>query len=318
MECPLCEKSCDLIESGWRDSVFTKKCLYANIFEIEKELLNRVTTKDEDIERDKISNMIFSDLLTHRKERGNRFYFSRSNDDTLYQVSSDAVLINASVLLKNYPEWMLDIYDIVLLNLYNLEQGRPIGVLEYRSSTLRRVFLANNDDDLLEMQDALIEYGYLVKRNGIMYFTKLGLERIKELIQDDEGSRTVFIAMAFNETDEIYKALAVAIMEAGFNPIRIDQVEHNNQIMPEIFGQIRKCRFLVMDLTIPNYGAYYEAGIARGMGKETILTCRSDIFNSEEREKRPHFDVAQQSTVLWNDYDDLKDMLIKRIESTID
>ena len=71
-----------------------------------------------------------------------------------------------------------------------------------------------------------------------------------------------------------------------------------------------------MDCSFPNYGAYYEAGIAAGCGKEVIITCSDDKFHDENN--RPHFDIAQQSMVIWKDYDELKDKLINRIINTIE
>jgi hypothetical protein len=93
--------------------------------------------------------------------------------------------------------------------------------------------------------------------------------------------------------------------------------EHNNQIVPEILSEITKAQFLVVEISDPNYGAYYEAGIGVGKGKSVIFCCCRDHFDSSEKSERPHFDVAQQSTIVWNDYDDLKSKLTKRILATI-
>ena len=55
-----------------------------------------------------------------------------------------------------------------------------------------------------------------------------------------------------------------AIRQAGFEPRIIKDKEHNNYIMPEIFHEIKASKFVVVDITKPNYGAYYEAGYAQG------------------------------------------------------
>ena len=89
---------------------------------------------------------------------------------------------------------------------------------------------------------------------------------------------------------------------------------------------IRESRFLIMDISDPNYGAYYEAGYAEGLGKEVIISCRKSIYNkkymSEEEKKyerylKPHFDIAQKQTLLWEDYDDLSFQLKKWIKAII-
>ena len=95
----------------------------------------------------------------------------------------------------------------------------------------------------------------------------------------------------------------------------IRDVEHNNQIVPEIRSRIERCSFLVMDCTHPNLGAYYEAGIAVGLGKEVIICCSKESFESDD--SRPHFDIAQQSMIVWKDHDDLSERLTKRIKATV-
>lgn len=85
--------------------------------------------------------------------------------------------------------------------------------------------------------------------------------------------------------------------------------------MPEMFRLIRECRFLILEISDPNYGAYYEAGYALGLGKkEVIICCKEDVFNKEYKTKeekkyakylKPHFDIAQKQILVWKDYEDL-------------
>lgn len=122
--------------------------------------------------------------------------------------------------------------------------------------------------------------------------------------------------MSFSdETRDISQIFSESIKESGYTPMRIDQKEHNNQIVPEILHEISKSKFLVIDLTYPNYGAYYEAGYALGLGKEVIACCRKKEF--DDPKKKPHFDLYQKNMVVWTDLDDLKQRLIRRIEATI-
>lgn len=65
-----------------------------------------------------------------------------------------------------------------------------------------------------------------------------------------------------------------------------------------------------MDITYPNYEAYYEAGYAEALGKEVIICCRDVNF-------KPHFDIAQKSAIVWKDEDDLEERLYRRIEATV-
>ena len=72
-----------------------------------------------------------------------------------------------------------------------------------------------------------------------------------------------------------------------------------------------------MNVSFPNYGAYYEAGYAIGKGKQVIICCSAERFKDRNYRKRPHFDIAQKSMVIWNTREELVEKLKKRIEATV-
>ncbi|MES5929753.1 hypothetical protein QCI77_27825 [Bacillus cereus group sp. MG9] len=122
--------------------------------------------------------------------------------------------------------------------------------------------------------------------------------------------KKVFVAMSFNdELKELRKQLCEGIEANGFKPVIIDSKEHNNQIVPEIFYEIERAEFVIADLTHHKAGVYYEAGYAKGIGKQVIFTCRKDEF-----EKR-HFDVAQTNTIVWESEYELNRKLSSRVEA---
>lgn len=133
--------------------------------------------------------------------------------------------------------------------------------------------------------------------------------------------------MAFNDgTKCTREAIRQGIIDAGYSPEFIDEIIHNHQIMPEMFRLIRECRLLVLEISDPNFGAYYEAGYALGLGKEVIICCKSDVFSKKyetdeekkyERYMKPHFDIAQKQILVWQDKKDLAERLpewIKAVE----
>lgn len=154
-----------------------------------------------------------------------------------------------------------------------------------------------------------------------------GYQRVDELQKNNSKSKEVFVSMAFNEgTKQTREAIRSGIIDAGYSPEFIDEIIHNHQIMPEMFRLIRECRFLIMDVSDPNYGAYYEAGYALGLGKEVIISCKEEVFTKKyetEEEKRlekymkPHFDIAQKQLLIWKDYEDLTHKLSEWIKSII-
>ena len=67
---------------------------------------------------------------------------------------------------------------------------------------------------------------------------------------------------------------------------------------------IRDAKFVIVDLTHDNHGAYWEAGYAEGLGKPVIYVCKKDKFENEGT----HFDTNHYTTVLWsmNDVDSFR------------
>lgn len=104
-------------------------------------------------------------------------------------------------------------------------------------------------------------------------------------------------------------AIVDAIKSFNYDPMLIDNKEHNNQIVPEIYKEISDSIFVIADLTGQRGGVYYEAGYAVAKGKDLILCCKDG--------ENPHFDVAQINTIFWKDEQSLKDKLVRRIRATI-
>ncbi len=154
-----------------------------------------------------------------------------------------------------------------------------------------------------------------------------GWKRIEKYELDNANNKDVFISMSFgDETNDIRECIKEAVYNAGYNPVFIDEKIHNKQIVPEMLRLIRECKFLIIDITQPNYGAYYEAGYALGLGKEVIVGCSEEIFHkkyTDEEEKKyekylkPHFDIAQKQILVWNDLDDYKERLEEWIKALI-
>jgi hypothetical protein len=104
-----------------------------------------------------------------------------------------------------------------------------------------------------------------------------------------------FCAMWFADEVNILwtDCIQSAILDAGYEPLRIDGKQHNNKIDDEIIASIRQSKFVVSDLTGNRGGVYYEAGFAHGLGLPVIFMCR------ESQEDNPHFDIRQYNTIFW-------------------
>lgn len=121
--------------------------------------------------------------------------------------------------------------------------------------------------------------------------------------------------MPDNDLDQIRNAFKKAIKNAGYNPIVIDEVCHNDFIPLVIMEQIKNSSFLVQDLTYRNDGAIYEAGFAEGNGKPVIRCMRKNEFNNPQTS--PHFDYKQKNMIIWTTYEELSQRLETQIKETI-
>jgi hypothetical protein len=59
--------------------------------------------------------------------------------------------------------------------------------------------------------------------------------------------------------------------------------------------EIRSAKFLVADLSDENRGAYWEARLAEGLGKNVYYTCEASKFDAA----KTHFDTEHLLTVKW-------------------
>ena len=147
--------------------------------------------------------------------------------------------------------------------------------------------------------------------------TVTGYSRLAELKNVQTASIRAFVAMWFDESmDEAWEhGFSVAIRDAGYEPVRIDEKEHVNRIDDEIIAEIRRSRFVVADFTHGTDGArggvYYEAGFAHGLKIPVIFSCRKQEFESV------HFDTRQYNHIVWDTPKDLRERLVNRIAAVV-
>ena len=233
-----------------------------------------------------------------------------------------------------YPKTFAEKIDLILTKLADMSEydGAYISVDE---AMLERLFFCKERvcksvkegcDKKVQVKyilDFLTENKYVEETgNSTIQLLPKGLERIYELRKSQTNNRNVFVSMAFNEgTLQTREAIRKAIVDSEYSPEFIDEIIHNKQIVPEMFRLIRECRFLILDISDPNYGAYYEAGYALGLGKEVIICCSEEVFTkdfgSESKYRKPHFDIAQKQLLIWKDHSDLSKKLTEWIKAIV-
>jgi hypothetical protein len=128
--------------------------------------------------------------------------------------------------------------------------------------------------------------------------TSEGWLRVEELKRSHLTSRFAFFARKFDNADldvVFDRCLRPAVAQTGYELRTVTQ--RAGLIDAIIEDEIRRCRFLIADLSDDNPGAYWEAGFAQGLGKTVIYVCRA---SKAGRPKTTHFDANHRSTVRWN------------------
>ena len=169
------------------------------------------------------------------------------------------------------------------------------------------------------MIDYLIDNSYVLssKSWGSSEYSKTfslapaGYARVDILQKNTANGKNVLVAMKFgDDTMVLREAIRQGVTDAGYVAIFIDEVEHNDFITPELLKYIKDSKFVVVDLSHQNNGAYFEEGYAMGLGKPVIQLCKKSV--------QLHFDIAQKNTIMWETEDEIAERLKNRILATID
>ena len=126
-----------------------------------------------------------------------------------------------------------------------------------------------------------------------------GWKKFKELNRPSNEGKIVFMAMKYRNLilEKIYEEnIKTAVNETGFEIQLLRDVLQAGSIDDQLRVQIRKAKFLLVDLTDDNNGAYWEAGFAEGLNKPVIYLCEKNKFD----EFKTHFDTNHLTTVLWH------------------
>lgn len=188
------------------------------------------------------------------------------------------------------------------------------------------VIYSRSRDELRNILEELTEQGFVDDRFSTDSYPAAtikikGIEHIKQKSTEDRKD-FCFVAMWFNEElNKIYdQCIVPACYEAGYEPVRVDRENYNGDITDRIISQIRTTAFTIADMSGYRGGVYYEAGFAKGLGKEVILTCMEEWFDGDPNEnKKVHFDINHLNIIVWrpDELDLFKKALTDRIVATM-
>jgi hypothetical protein len=231
----------------------------------------------------------------------------------------DCPRISVNELLAQFPHTAEEILNRILLNLGRLAP-RPFSEisLNFKRERDYLYFFTKDTGECMTILKELSDHGFIRDGNGTMevlrkILTLRGWEIIDNLKNYPSDSKRAFVAMWFHESmDAYYKdGIEKAIQDAGYEPVRIDMQEFNEKICDEIIAEIKRCKFLVSDFSGQRGGVYFEAGFAKGLGRDVIFTVNKDDV------EKLHFDTRQYNHIVYDSPEDLRNQLYNRICATI-
>ncbi len=222
------------------------------------------------------------------------------------------------------PRRPSDYFDLVLVHLASLCKypGQSTGQRQLARLAARAFLPQRAYRSLLEQLQA---QGLLsIRSSDLLRFevslNPNGWQRVDDsVVRGQRQRRRAFVAMWFDRSmTPVYKdGIQPALLAAGFiPPFRVDDPEHDAaidsptyrpKIDDRILAEIRIAKFLVADVTEPRISVYFEAGFAEGLGIPVIWCCKKG------READMAFDTRQNTHILWDSAEDLRDQLLAKI-----
>lgn len=260
-----------------------------------------------------------SSVLKYRQLQGYEkihIYLDKTKDENYIENH----VLSLENLIKMFPSHYDDRVNMALKNIAKLSRfgGEFIKV----DKNDRNIFICDSPD----VNSSYFIIKYLCdlnlieeeKQDGCYYpkkirLTTVGWNKYFELDRKVSESNNAFVAMSFDASlNDIYNnGIKRAIIDAGYNPIRVDAKEYNSKICDEIISSIREAKFIISDVTQQKNGVYFEAGFSMGLGKQVIWMCRKDDVANL------HFDTRQYNHIVWEDENDIYEKLLLRIKATI-
>jgi hypothetical protein len=123
-----------------------------------------------------------------------------------------------------------------------------------------------------------------------------------------------FVVMQFGKPYDVYweEVIRPIAREAGFEPVRADDIYGPGAILQDIIRQILDSDVIIAEITPSNANVFYELGYAHALGKPTILLANGNL------EKLP-FDVSGYRVVYYSDSiggkGDIESALLKHLKS---
>ncbi len=143
-------------------------------------------------------------------------------------------------------------------------------------------------------------------------------EKIETLKHGNNECKQGFIACSFGEDrEEFITAIENGIEKAGFNPMCIKDKYYTNSIMNKALSEIRKSKFVIVDLTNQRNPVSFESGYVFGLKINCIFVIQKKDWDDNEKREKVGFYEKHYKINIYEKEKDLEKIIETAIKSTI-
>jgi len=313
--CFFCGSECEIYTAPLMHNVKDYRCKYCGPYLLNHHFIERNSHINETKNKFKIAC-----ILNERRLKGlGGIALSNKTDkvDKVFcypQVSVDDIL-------DEFPKKASDFLNRTLFNLSRLAKRPFEGIRLDLEIDCLNLFTPDQKGCYAFLRE-LAQQGFIrfneVKAGpqlNFFFLTTKFWEIVENLQKEEVDNKRTFVAMWFDESmNDYYKdGIKKAIEDAGYVPVRIDLQDFNEKICDEIIAEIKRTKFLIADFSGLRSGVFFEAGFAKGLGREVIFTVRK----ADIEKLKLHFDTRQYNHIVYTSPEDLHKKLYNRICATI-
>lgn len=246
-------------------------------------------------------NNIFSVAREITETKGKELRITTNNAEALSQnypvPSIDSIEQKANKFIQRLKEKTTYFGEMVEFG--ELENAYPLAYAK-NSSEFRALLKLLEDKRLVHsiVREGLLSGGVAAGGELFVRASLLadGWELSANLGNQNIASEQGFVAIWFDESmNESIAAIEEGIRDAGYQPVCIKDMYFPDRIMDKALAEIRKSRFIIVDLTENRGSVFFEAGFAHGLGIETIFVYK-ESENAQLEFYVKHYQCYKYST----------------------
>lgn len=229
-----------------------------------------------------------------------RYYLKRNTVNKSQFDWFDATDTWVANILKKYslPNIIEQTENLILYCGDNFKQGDSFE----RNEELVSIVGSESIKALDIIIGALLERNLLKQAYGkinIYSLTFDGWVEYEKLKRGQTNSNKAFLAMKFNSefiTEDLINKIKKSLEEIGYQLESLQDRQQAGLIDDHLRQRIKSSKFLIVDLSDTNNGAYWEGGYGEGLGKPVIYICDKGQFDKN----KSHFDTNHHLTVMYD------------------